>query len=181
MRTKLLVLIAAGLAIMLGCVETTSIEAPAEVYCNTPFQITVSTIATDSTSIGTNGHLAILIPVTWSVDSVCFDGYGNNGPGILLGWVGSGDWPANSYPPTSGYEWYNTLAENAVTGQIGETGQAIVTITPDEVTGIYQIASLAGAGQYMEPSWDGDPCSCTVEVTPLNLQQETWAHIKSGF
>jgi len=160
---------------MLGCVETTSVEAPAEVDPNTSFEVTIYTITTDSGS--SDGYFAILTPEIWVVDSVYGVGYGYSG---LLNstTIGLGELP----PPAQGYEWtaWRTVPV-MLHADSGETGYAIATITTIDSIETFQLAFCAGTEGYAWPNWEETPCSCTVEVTPLNLDQETWGRIKSEF
>ena len=181
MKFQFIVLIAAGLAIMLGCVGTTSVEAPGTVNPVCTFQVIVNTLLIDSCSLPEcGGLLAILIPMEWSIDSVYATGYGYSGP-MLLDSVGT--WPTNIYPPSTGYEWVDFVTpDNTLYGSIGDTGHATVTIMTGDSLGTFSLAFLAA--EFNPPGdlhWVGDPCNCTVEVTPLNLQEETWGHIKSEF
>ncbi len=179
MRTKLLILASAGLAIIIGCVETTSVEAPSEINPNTPFQVIVNTVQTDSGGNTVNGCLSSMIPETWTIDSVYVSGYGFAGSLEMMGWEG---FPSDSYPPSPGYGWFDAR-HYGFSGQSGDTGYAVVTIIPDDSLGTFQLAFLAAVKDPMKGGylWEGDPCSCIVEVLPLSLEQETWAHIKSEF
>lgn len=180
MRTKLMVLLAAGLAIILGCVETTSVEAPSEVSPNVAFEVIVNTELTQEGYYF--GHLAILIPESWSVDSVYCDGYQYTGPfDIWCPEPGEWCWATDSFPPAAGYEWWYSDSNSYLQGDLGETGYGIVTITTSDSIGISQMAFIAFGMYEKEPYYDGVPCSCMVEVTPLSLEQETWGHIKSEF
>ena len=172
MRTKLLILISAGLAIMLSCVETTSVEAPAEVDPNTAFEVTINTLSTDSG--GARGYLAILIPEIWTIDSVYGSGYGISG---TLDSINS----SNLYlpQPAAGYEWFAWKTPVIAFADSGEIGHAITTITTVDSLGTFQLAVCAGTEGYAWPNWEESPCSCMVDVTPLNLQQETWGYIKT--
>jgi len=173
MRARLLVLVSAGLAIMLSCVETTSVEAPAEVNPNTSFTVTINIAAFDS---GTEtGYLAILIPEIWSVDSVYGVGYGYSGPL-------SNDGPTGMLSaPASGYEWSSWKTPVELYTDSGETGYANAVISTSDSLGTFQLAFCAGHYGSYHPYWEDYPCSCLVEVTPLNLEQETWGYIKVGF
>ena len=184
MRTKLLASVAAGIAIMLGCVETTSVEAPAEVYPSTSFEVTVNTVLVQAGSSSYRGHLAILSPVLWSVDSVYANGYGYSGPMLNDSSPDSYVWLFNqSYPPSIGYQWSSFVSPDyTLHGFAGDTGSATVTIMSNDSLGTFTLAFLAGVeGGLFGPQWLGDPCSCTVEVAELHFQQETWGHIKSSF
>lgn len=184
MRTKLLMAVATGLAIMLSCVSTTSVEAPVEVDPITTFQATVHTEIVESNPAADSsyfGILSVLVPEEWSVDSVLLNGYGYNClmlPGDL-GWQ-----PEATYPPEAGYEWIGFHSTQKLVGELGDTGQATVFITTGATTGPYTTAYLA-AFLAVQPTvgylYEGDPCSCMVEVTPLSFEQETWGHIKSEF
>lgn len=184
MRTILLALLSVGVAVMLGCVQTTSYEVPSQIDTNTSFQAVVYTEVVDSLPLPGQtftGLLAVLIPIGWSVDSVCLDGYGYSDFMIPTssGWISEYE-----YPPGSGYEWISYGTSEHVTGDLGDTGHANVFITSGDVPGSYTTAALGAflANQpYIAYFWEGDPCSCLVEVTPLNLEQETWGKIKSEF
>ena len=177
MSTKFSMLIASVLTIVLGCVETTSIEAPSEVNPNVSFELTVHTELTHAANTSW-GELAILIPEFWSVDSVFGDGYEYVGP---LEFSGIGGWPADLFPPSIGYVWWLFYCPELLYGDSAETGYAIATIITDDSIGTFQVASIACASVEKEPWFDGVPCSCTVDVTPLNLEQKTWGYIKAEF
>ena len=178
MRSKLVIVLSAGLAIMLGCVQTTSVEAPSDVNPNVSFEVTVNTELTQG-SYG-DGNLAILIPEIWSVDSVYCDGYQYTGPFSVPDTVFFG-WANDSFPPNAGYEWWYSSSPATLSGDSGETGHVTVTITTSDSIGTFKLAFIAFSTYEHQPYYDGVPCSCTVEVTPLSLEQETWAHIKSEF
>jgi len=180
MRTKLLVLIAAGLAIMLSCVATTSVEAPAEVDPNQSFEVTVNTELTEQNSGDYWGELAVLVPTTWNVDSVFCDGYGYLGQ-FNTPYPDTIGWAEYYYPSSDGYQWWHSRSLTSdLYGDSAETGYAIVTITTNDTLGTFQMAFLAAMWEGMGAAYyEGDPCSCMVDVTPLNFQQETWGYIKT--
>ena len=182
MRTILLVLISAVLAIMLSCVETTSVEAPVEVDPSISFEVTVNTELTVQHGGDEWGELAVLVPTAWSVDSVICDGYGYIGP-FNAPYPDSLGWAEYYYPSSAGYQWWHSRSpQSNLYGDSAETGYAIVTISTNDTLGTFQMAFLAAMWEGMgAPYYEGDPCSCTVTVTPLNLQQETWGYIKAGF
>ena len=168
-----------GTAILLGCVSTTAVEAPALVFSDIPFEVAVTAEATDTLSgnLSTDGYLFILVPSAWSVDSVFIDGFGYIGPADLMYWSGLLDY---YYPPDSGYAWLAAQTSYDWSSYIGEVGNSIVVIRPGNEPGTFTMAFLAAIYDGMSDlHWDGDPCSCIVEVTPLLLEQETWGHIKS--
>ena len=182
MSMKLLVIVAVGLLMALGCVETTSVEAPEEVDAGSSFQVTVNTVVVDTSSDDECGVLAVLVPDVWSVDSVICHGYGYFGPfdNVQPG----GGWPDEHYPPSTGYQWWLFQSPDSnLNGDSAETAYANVTITTNDTLGSFQMAFLAGVfcGMGEDHFFEGDPCSCTVEVMPLILQQETWASIKSDY
>ena len=177
MRTKLMVLVAAILTIILSCAETTSVEAPGEIDPSTNFEVTINTMTTNpEPSLSSYGYLAILIPEMWIVDSVYCVGYGYSGP--LDAWWNT---PSEYFPPASGYEWSGWRTPVVLHGDSGETGYANAIITTIDSLGTFQLAFCAGTDHVLGPLWEDTPCSCTVEVTPLSLEQETWGHIKSEF
>ncbi len=177
MRTKLFMLISVGLAILLGCVDTTGVDAPSQIDPNTTFECTVNTIG-DSLNPGAPdiGYLAILIPEIWSVDSVYGEGYGFTGSMDSIPNVQT--YPNYTDPPV-GYEWSMWETPVPLTSYPGDSGYAIVNINTSDSLGEFQLVFYTGSAGSIEPIWEDTPCSCTVEVTPLNLQQDTWAHIKS--
>lgn len=180
MRTKLLILLSAGLAIMLGCVETTSVETPGTVNPDCTFQVIVNTVLVESPyPEPCLGVLAVLHPIGWVIDSAYCNGYGYSGPMV-------GPYPGSYMelpPPSAGYEWHHFYTpDNDLFGEPGDTGFGNVFILPNDSLGTFSLAFLAGAlGGIGDPVWSGDPCSCSVEVTPLSLEQETWGNIKAGF
>lgn len=182
MRTKLLLLTTAVLTIILSCVETTSVEAPADIDPNTTFMVTVNLVDTDSFWVEDYiVYLAVLIPEIWSVDSVYGDGCGFAGPLDTLS-AGQIYGPYFAHPPASGYLWSSWETPVGINGDYGETGYAEVFISATDSLGLFQLAFCAATWGYGDvPNWEDYPCSCIVEVTPLNLQQETWGHIKAEF
>ncbi len=188
MRTKLLILASAGLAIMLSCVSTTSVEAPAEADPNQIFEVTVHTELTEQYGGDMTGLLAVLVPSIWTVDSVFCDGYGYTGPFVFSYSDSMYYWPsvdeealrADLYKPATGYIWW-VFAEDSLYGDLGETAHAAVFVTTNDSLGQFQMAFLAAVTGQGNTNWNGDPCSCIVEVTPLQLEQETWGYIKSEF
>jgi len=111
------------------------------------------------------------------LDSVFCDGYQYTGPFNV---IGTGDWPSDSFPPSPGYEWWLTRSPSAcLWGNSGEAGCGIVTISTSDSLGSFQMAFLAARHSIDPVSYyfEGLPCSCTVEVVPLKLELETWAHI----
>lgn len=182
MRTILLVLTTAGLAIILSCVETTSVEAPAEVNPNTTFMATINVVDTDSTwEEDRTVCLAILIPKIWSVDSVYGNGCEYSGSLDTMGVYGN---PPPQHPAPSGYFWSCWNTPIPINGDYGETGYAEAFISATDSLGLFQLVFCAGYWTtVIEPRYvyEDNPCSCVVEVTLLNLEQETWGHIKSEF
>ena len=180
MRTKLLILTSAGLAIILGCVQTTSVEAPSEVNQNTTFTATTNVIASySSLASSTTCCLAILIPEIWTLDRVYGygEGAGFSGPLDTMGAHGNPPW---QHPAPSGYLWSCWETPAPILADSGETGYADALISVTDSLGIYQLAFCAGLYNPIEDvNWEDYPCSCTVEVTLLNLEQETWGSIKS--
>ena len=179
MNTKILFLSTLVMAIALGCVNTIDYQAPQQVNQNSSFQSIVYTEAVDSLPLPgytITGLLEVLVPEGWSVDSVFLDGYSFYG----LMSSGSSGWAAEEYPPGIGYKWVSFYASE-LTGDYGDTGQATVYITSGDSAGVYTTAAI-GVIIVVEP-WvaylrEGDPCSCSVEINPLNLEQETWGSIK---
>jgi hypothetical protein len=179
---KSVLVVTFALALMLGCVETTSVEAPDEVEPSTTFQAIVHIAVVDTNALPDSsftGLLSVLIPDEWFVDSVFVEGYGYSGP-MLQGDCG---WQlGDTYPPESGYQWVGFHTPQELTGWLGDVGQATVFVSTDENLGTYTTAYL-GRILALSPSvgflYEGDPCSCAVEVTPLHLEQETWGAIKT--
>jgi hypothetical protein len=92
---------------------------------------------------------------------------------------GTGD--IYGYTPSIGYVWhlFETPTGEYVSADSGDTGQAIAAIQISDSTGVFQIASVAGVrGSMGEEQWETYPCSCVVEVTPSNLETDTWAGVK---
>ena len=186
MKSKLIVFVTLALAIMLSCVSTTSVEAPAEVDPNQIFEVTVHTELTEQYSGDVTGLLAVLIPSIWTVDSVFCDGYGYTGPFVFLYSDSTSYWPSvneavppdDLYKPATGYIWW-VFKGNPLYGDSGETAHATVFVTTNDSLGQFQMAFLAAMTGQTAYGWDGDPCSCLVEVIPLNLVNETWGAIKS--
>lgn len=176
MRSKLIALAMFALAITIGCAETTGVNAPSQVNPGTHFMATVDVICTYSWS-PTVCCLAVLIPEVWSVDSIYGEGYGESGLLDTMGVYGNPPW---QYPAPSGYHWSCWETPVPISGDSLETGFAEVYISVTDSLGIFQLAFCAGYYHPIEDvSWEENPCSCLVEVTPLNLEQETWASIKS--
>jgi len=186
MRTKFALLASAGLAIMLSCVSTTSVEAPAVIDPNQTFEVTVHTELTVQYSGDMAGLLAVLVPSIWTVDSVFCNGYEYTGPFEFHYSDSMYYWPSvddeallgDLYRPATGYIWW-VFGADPFYGDSGETAHATVIVTANDSLGQFQMAFLAAATGQGYPSWDGDPCSCIVEVSPLNLEHETWGTIKS--
>jgi len=185
MRSKLLVIITASIAIILSCVETTSVVAPAEVNPNTTFMATINVVDTDSLfEEDKTVCLAILIPEIWSVDSVYGDGCEYSGPLDTMGVYGNPP-PQWQHPAPSGYLWSCWETPIPINADYGETGYAEAYISTTDSLGLFQLVFCAGywadASTPHHFQYEDNPCSCAVEVTPLSLEQETWGHIKSEF
>jgi len=179
MRSKLVILLSAGLAIMLGCVATTSVEAPSEVNPNTSFTTIIHVISTEPSWDSTICCLAILIPEIWTVDSVLGEGYGLS---CLLDTMGVHGEPPWEHPAPSGYLWSCWETPVAILADSGETGYAEAYISVTDSLGFFELAFCAGYYHSMGGViYEDNPCSCVVEVTLLNLEQETWGFIKSEF
>ncbi len=180
MRTKLLVLISAGLAILLGCVETTGVQAPTAVSPNTSFTVIIDVMSSDSNWYPAIVGLAVLIPEIWEVDSLYGYGFGYSGTLDTLDYHFDPPW---QHPAPGGYIWSCWQTPVAVVGDSGETGYAEAYISVSDSLGLFQLAFCAGYLNTIGPDfwWEEDPCSCVVEIVPLNLEQETWGHIKSEF
>ena len=179
MRTRYKALIIAGLAILLGCVETTSVQSPADINPNESFTVILNTLATDSSWNGPKtGLLAILIPEIWSVDSVHGEGYGYFGSLEFYGFVSGPE----AYLPhaSSGYHWAIWDTPIALSVDSGDTGYVNANITSTDSLGVFQLAFCCGFVGPYTPGWEDSPCSCLVAVTPLNLEQTTWGTIKSS-
>ncbi len=169
-RIRILVLIFI-LAAVSGCVLTTGVEAPDYAYPDSSFQVIVSLELTGE-GYGV-GQLGVLVPTGWEADNVTYTGpssgsmfYNENVSSAL-----------ESIFPCSPWDHWIGFATDSTTGITGECFEVTVNVHTDGLTGTVDIAFLGMAAYY----YDSYPCSTTVEVVELNLEQSTWGAVKSEF
>lgn len=97
-----------------------------------------------------------------------------------MGVYGNSPW---QHPAPSGYLWSCWETPVPILADSGETGYAEAFISVTDSLGPFQLALYASYWHSMgsEFYYEDHPCSCTVEVTTLNLEQETWGYIKQEF
>ena len=166
-----------------ACLSTTGVVAPEQVNPNSSF-ITVVTVQVDSSSASIyRGYIGVLVPIGWEVDSVTYSGPNS---GNMHPFGASSELNLELLIPSSHNDhWLEFKADTTFLSSQGETYEVTMRIHTDSKYGSFDIAFLGytiymgGAGpQY---SWNGDPCSTTVEVVELNLEQSTWGSVKSEF
>ena len=173
------------LAALSACVSTTDVEVPDFVYPDSSFQAVV-TCEIDSSGAA-YGFLGVLVPYGWEADSVMFTEVSGDLPpysGIMIMdnssiWIFEDAYPSGSENHWIAFwntDWYYSY-------QQGDVYTITLTIHTNSIIGSVDIAFLAVAGvlgldDYL---WNGDPCSTTVEVVELNLEQSTWGSVKNLF
>lgn len=155
-----------GITILSGCVITTGVEAPSQVFPNSTFQAVVTVeIDADGEDIG---QLGVLIPQGWNADNVTYAGPYS---GVMLydsTYSGGGCSPWD--------HWIGFATAESLACVEGDTFEITVSIYTDGIIGFVDIAFIG------EPSPQyAVPCSTTVEVVELNLEQSTWGAVKSEF
>ena len=163
------------LAALSACVWTHSVEAPDQVDTYSSFLAVVAVEIAEDYPTPLNGHLGVLVPIGWEADSVTYTGP-NSGSMSYSGWIEEN--LENWYPSSSSDHWIGFISDSSYPCNQGDKYEITVTIHTDSTLGFVDIAFL-GMGSLL--GHIGYPCSTTVEVVELNLEQSTWGSIKSDF
>ena len=155
-----------------GCVSTIAVEAPDQVDTNSSFQAIVI-VQVDSVEEA-YGQFGVLLPNGWDADSVTYTGPNN---GDMLFDESWSEYFENEYPSSPFDHWIGFQSDSAHQGNIWDIYGITVRIYTDDVIGNVDIAFLG----MVSGIWNGDPCTTTVEVVELNLEQSTWGSVKSQF
>lgn len=163
------------LAVVSGCVSTTDVDTPDQVNPNSTFQAIV-TVEVDEGGTAM-GYMCVLVPNGWGADSVTYAGpYSGN----MIYDEDVTEYIESYYSSASWDHWIGFQSENAVEGAEGDIYEFTMTIHTDPIMGFVEIAFL-GIVDVDGWCWNGDPCSTTVEVVELYLEQSTWGSVKSEF
>lgn len=160
------------LAVVSGCVSTTGVEAPDSVYPDSSFQAVV----TVEVNKGGNeyGHFGVLVPNGWDANNVTYSGpfsgdmFFNTSVSSML---------ENVLPSAPWDHWIGFETDVSLYGEAGDCYEVTVSVYTDDIIGTVDIAFL-GMVNGESYTW---PCSTTVEVIELNLDQTTWGSVKSRF
>lgn len=163
------------LAALSACVYTHSVEAPDQVDTYNSFLAVVAVEVAQDYPSPMNGYLGVLVPIGWEADSVTYTGPNS---GSMLYWEGTVEFCEYNYPSSSSDHWIGFISDSSYSCNQGDEYEITVTIHTDSTLGFIDIAFLGLGGQF---GYIGDPCSTTVEVVELNLEQSTWGSIKSDF
>ena len=186
MRLFTLVLILI-LAVLSACVSTTDVEAPDQVDPNSSFQAVGTFLIHESYGFswgGRNGYLGVLIPIGWVADNVTYEKVQGSQPNSGKMFYNADVVLAceSHYPSAPSDTWIGFASDSGYPYEIGDIYEVTVIIRTDSTIGLVDIAFL---GMGYDPMgayrWEGDPCSTTVEVVGLNLEQSTWGTVKSEF
>jgi len=168
------------LIVISACALTHSVEAPGFAGQNSIFQAVVTAEVTLKNWPGPeNGYLSVLVPTSWAVDNMTFTGP-NSGEMSFAFWG-----IPESGPGVTRNEWKNWMSfvsDSAYVPVEGDIYHISMDIHTNDTLGIFEIAFLAwGFGVMSYPSWDGDPCTTTVQVVELSLENTTWGSVKTQF
>jgi len=161
-----------------GCISTEEVEAPNYIYPDSSFQAVVTCIP-DSGAASQYAYFGVLVPLGWDADNVVFTGPDN---GSMLPHAGTEEFLENSLPGDPWDHWIGFVTDSTYDSNEGGIYEVTVTIHTDPLIGYANIAFLGMAYNYQSGyMWNGDPCSTTVEVVELNLEQLTWGSVKAQF
>lgn len=161
------------LAFVSGCVSTTNVDAPSQVNTDSSFQALV-TVEIDEGGGEAIGELGVLVPNEWNADNVTYTGP-NSGSmfyneDLALEFE-------SYFPSASSDHWIGFDTGSLISGMVGDCYEVTVTVHTDDIIRTVDIAFLAKVCLW----FNGSPCSTTVEVVQLNLEQSTWGAVKSEF
>jgi len=163
------------MAMATGCVITTGVEAPDYTYTNDCFECEVTVEVVETGQDPRYPSFGVLVPIGWDADSVTYTGPNN---GSMLYSAGISSVLEDSFPSASWDHWIGFQSDSIVwDSSVGDLYEVSVLVYTDDLIGTVDIAFLGMADSYFE----GDPCSTTVEVDELNLEQSTWGSVKVQF
>jgi len=172
-----------SLVTVVGCVETTDVQAPEEIPVSSTFEAQVTATVTSGQEEVIYGWVAIMLPNGWASIGGEFEGPGTTGtlhPAVgdtlyILEEYIDGDHPS----PPWGY-WAYMIADGPLQGALGSVWTATVTIQNDEMEGVVVLEFLTGVVD-TDVFWDEPLFPCTLTVLPEALSQTSWGGIKAGF
>jgi len=174
------------LAVVSACVSTTNVEAPDQVEPSSSFLAVVTCVVT-TPSTECYGYMGVLLPNEWELaDSLTYIGGTpglppNTGDMIFGGYGLPYQYVGYQYPAGPLHYWASYISDSAYACDSLDIYEITVRIHADSVLGFYDIAFLGFAQGYAGWYSSSCPCTTTVEVVELNLEQSTWGSIKSDF
>lgn len=154
-----------------SCISTTSITSPTIVYAGSSFEIEITAVVEDDGEAW--GLLGIVVPSGWEASNVSY-----NGPfqGLMVPHSAFDEFECAYWD-----HWIGFRSDSVRTGSTGDVYHYFATIHTDMLIGDVDISCLAAISDIDTPEWNGDPCSVSVEVLELNLNQSSWGGIKTEF
>ena len=161
------------LALVAGCVSTTNVNAPGQVNTNSSFQAFV-TVVVDEGGGEAIGELGVLVSNEWDAYNVT---YTCPNSGIMFYNEDLALEFESYFPSSSSDHWIGFDTGSLLSGMAGDCYEVTVTVHTDDMIGTVDIAFLCKVCLW----FNGNPCSTTVEVVGLNLDQSTWGAVKYEF
>ena len=155
----------------LSCISTTGVTSPATVFAGSSFEIEITAVVEDDGEAW--GLLGIVVPSGWEASNVSYNGLFQ---GVMVPDSAFGDFECAPWD-----HWIGFRSDSIRTGSTGDVYHYFATIHTDMLIGDVDISCLAAILNDLTPEWDGDPCSVSVEVVELNLNQSSWGGIKTEF